>query len=159
MSGMYFDYVGLYSVTNLSSNQQLIMATLVQYNRPTLFNPLYARPVVNRFQNTHPNAPAANVQETETGFSLALATPGLKREDLTIKVENNVLIIGYQPEAAEANETFTRHEFGIKAFERSFKLPKTVDADQITAAYTDGILTVQLPKVAVKNEVKQISIA
>ena len=135
------------------------MATLVHYNRPAFFNPMYARPVINRFQNTRPNTPAANVQETETGFSLALATPGLKKEDLTIKVENNVLTISYQPEAADTNETFTRHEFGIKAFERGFQLPKTVDADAITATYTDGILTVQLPKKEVKNEVKAISIA
>lgn len=135
------------------------MATLVQYNRPTFFNPQYARPVVSRFYNNRPNVPAVNVQETETGFSLALATPGLKKEDLKISIDNNVLTIGYQPEATETKPTFTHHEFGVDAFERSFRLPKTVDASQITAAYADGILTVQLPKVEVKNEVKQISIA
>ena len=135
------------------------MATLVQYNRPTFFNPLYARPVVTRFQNNRPNVPAANVQENETGFALALATPGLKKEDLNIKVENTTLTISYQPEATEAKENFTRHEFGMSAFERSFQLPKTVDANAITAAYTDGILTVQLPKVEVKNDVKEISIS
>ncbi len=135
------------------------MATLVQYNRPAFFNPLHTRPVVNRFYNTRPNVPAANVQETETGLSLALATPGLKKEDLNIKVENNMLTISYQPEATETQETFTRREFGMNAFERSFQLPKTVDADAITAAYSDGILTVQLPKREVKNEVKEISIS
>lgn len=138
------------------------MATLVRYNSfPTFFNPLYTRPVVTRFQNSRPNVPAANVKETETGFTLALATPGLKKDDLKINVENNVLTIAYKPEATEEKETFTRHEFGVSAFERSFRLPKTVNADQITAAYNDGILTVQLPKIEVKEEklVKEITIA
>ena len=135
------------------------MATLVQYNRPAFFNPLHTRPVVNRFYNTRPNGPAANVQENETGFSLALATPGLKKEDFTIRLENTMLTISYQPEVTQTKEIFTRHEFGLNPFERSFQLPKTVDANAITAAYADGILTVQLPKVEVKNEVKEISIS
>ncbi|MBC7568971.1 MAG: Hsp20 family protein [Spirosoma sp.] len=135
------------------------MATLVQYNRPAFFSPLHTRPVVNRFYNTRPNGPAANVQETETGFSLALATPGLKKEDFTIRLENTMLTISYQPEATETKEIFTRQEFGVSPFERSFQLPKTVDANAITAAYADGILTVQLPKVEVKSEVKEISIS
>lgn len=135
------------------------MATLVQYNRPAFFNPLHTRPVVNRFYNTRPNVPAANVQETETGFSLALATPGLKKDDLNIKLENSMLMISYQPEATETQAAYTRHEFGTSGFERSFQLPKTVDANAITAAYIDGILTVQLPKKEVKHEVKQISIS
>ncbi len=135
------------------------MATLVPYNHPAFFSPLHTRPVVNRFYNTRPNVPAANVQETETGFTLALATPGLKKEDLNIRLEHAMLTISYQPEAQEANKTFSHHEFGIHAFERSFQLPKTVDANAITATYADGILTVQLPKREVKNEVKEITIS
>jgi len=138
------------------------MATLVRYNRtPSFFNPFYVRPAVTRFYNTRPNVPAANVKETETGFTLALATPGLKKEDLTINVENNILTIAYKPEATETAETFTHHEFGVNAFERGFRLPKSVNADQIAASYTDGILTVTLPKVDVKEEklVKEIAIA
>lgn len=145
------------------------MATLVRYNRtPSSFNPFYGartfgQPVINRYQNTTPNVPAANVKETETAFVLALAVPGLKKEDLKVNVENNILSIAYKPEAKtdETTEKFTRHEFGVNAFERTFRLPKTVNADQITAAYTDGILTVELPKIEVKEEklVKEIAVA
>ncbi|QIP16196.1 Hsp20/alpha crystallin family protein [Spirosoma aureum] len=140
------------------------MATLVRYNRiPTFFNPFYGRPVIDRYHNTSPNVPAVNVKEVETAFQLELAAPGLKKEDLKINVENNTLTIAYKPEA-KADETgpkFTRHEFGFNAFERSFRLPKTVNADEIKASYTDGILTVELPKIEVKEEkvVKEIAIA
>ncbi|WP_460973400.1 Hsp20/alpha crystallin family protein [Spirosoma migulaei] len=140
------------------------MATLVRYNNfPTFFNPFYGRPVINRYQNTSPNVPAVNVKETETAFVLDLAAPGLKKEDLKINVENNKLTIAYQSEVKneENTEKFTVQEFGFTSFERSFRLPKTVNADGIKAAYTDGILTVELPKIEIKEEklVKEIAVA
>ncbi|MBD2757821.1 Hsp20/alpha crystallin family protein [Spirosoma validum] len=140
------------------------MATLVRYNNiPTFFNPFYGRPVINRYQNTTPNVPAVNVKETETAFHLELAAPGLKKEDLKVNVANNMLTISYKSEekSEETTGKFTRQEFGFASFERSFKLPKTVNADEIKAAYADGILTIELPKVEVKEEkaVKEIAIA
>ncbi len=140
------------------------MATLVRYNNfPTFFNPFVNRPVINRYQNTTPNVPAVNVKETETAFHLELAAPGLKKEDLKVNVANNTLTIGYKSEekSEETAEKFTRQEFGFTSFERSFRLPKTVNAEAINAAYTDGILTVELPKVEVKEEkaFKEITIA
>lgn len=140
------------------------MATLVRYNNfPAFVNPFYGRSVINRYQNTNPNVPAVNVKETETAFVLDLAAPGLKKEDLKINVENNKLTIAYQSEvkSEETTEKFTVQEFGFTSFERSFRLPKTVNADAIKAAYTDGILTVELPKIEVKEEklVKEIAVA
>lgn len=142
------------------------MATLVRYN--PFFNPfygsrVYGRPVINRYVNANPNVPAVNVKETEAAFHLDVAAPGLKKEDLKINVNGNTLTIAYKSEvkAEETTEKFTRHEFGVNAFERSFRLPKNVNADAIKAAYTDGILTVELPKVVVKEEtlVKEIAVA
>ena len=140
------------------------MATLVRYNNfPTFFNPLFDRAVINRYQNTTPNVPAVNVKETETAFVIELAAPGLRKEDLKINVENNTLTIGYKSETKteEKADKYTRQEFGFSSFSRSFRLPKTVNADAINAAYSDGILTVELPKVEVKEEklVKEITVA
>ncbi len=140
------------------------MATLVRYNNfPTFFNPLFDRAVINRYQNTTPNVPAVNVKETETAFVIELAAPGLKKEDLKINVENNNLTIAYKSETKteETADKYTRQEFGFTSFSRNFRLPKTVNADAINAAYTDGILTVELPKVEVKEEklVKEITVA
>lgn len=140
------------------------MATLVRYNRtPLFFNPFVNRPVIDRYEKTTANVPAVNVKETETAYQLELAAPGLQKDVLTINLEGNVLTIAYKPEALAdgVKDQYTRHEFGVTAFERGFRLPKTVNADQITAAYTNGILIVELPKVDVKEEklVKEISIA
>ena len=140
------------------------MATLARYNQlPTFVNPFYGRPVINRYYNTTPNVPAVNVKETDTAFVLELAAPGIKKENLKINVEKNILTIGYQSEQKdeEATDKFTRQEFAFNSFERSFRLPKNVNADEIKAAYTDGILTVELPKFEAKEEklVKEITIA
>ena len=140
------------------------MATLVRYNNfPTFFNPFYTRPVVNRYYKTTPNVPAVNVKENETAFVLELAAPGLKKGDLKVNVANNNLTIAYKSEENNEGTTdkFTRQEFGFTSFERSFRLPKTVNADAIKAVYTDGILTVELPKIEVKEEntTKEIAIA
>lgn len=140
------------------------MATLVQYNRlPAFINPFYGSRVYSRPNAAKTNVPAVNVRETDADFQLELAAPGLKKEAIKLTVEATTLTIAYQPETAtdQMTETFTRHEFGINAFERGFRLPKHVNAEQITAAYTDGILTVTLPKVVVNEEkvVKQITVA
>ena len=142
------------------------MATLVRYNpfvNPFFGSRVYGRPVVNRFYNDNVNVPAVNVIETETAYQLELAAPGLKKEEVKVNVENNKLTIAYKNEqkAEETTDKYTRHEFGFSAFERSFRLPKNVNADQITATYTDGILTVELPKIKVKEEklVKEITVA
>lgn len=140
------------------------MATLARYNQlPTFFNPFYGRPVINRYYNPTPNVPAVNVKETDMAFVLELAAPGLKKEDLKINVEKNTLTIGYQSEQKneETTHKFTRQEFAFNSFERVFRLPKNVNADEIKAAYTDGILTVELPKIDAKEEtlVKEIVVA
>lgn len=145
------------------------MATLVHYNRlPAFVNPFYgsrpqSRPVVKQFSLARTNVPAVNVKETETAIELELAAPGLKKDLFKLNVEANKLTIAYQPETTDSQtaENFTRQEFGINAFERSFRLPKHVNIDQITAAYTDGILNVTLPKVVVNEQkvVKEITIA
>lgn len=145
------------------------MATLVHYNRfPAFVNPFYSartygRPAVDQGYTPKKNVPAVNVKDTQAAFQLELAAPGLSKEALKLTVEANLLSIAYQPEpvADQTAEAFTRQEFGVNAFERSFKLPKNVNVEQITAAYTDGILTVTLPKIVVNEEkvVKEITVA
>ncbi|WP_266368224.1 Hsp20/alpha crystallin family protein [Tellurirhabdus rosea] len=136
------------------------MATLVKYNRlPSLFDRLYTMPTVPQTRTT---APAVNIREDEKAYHLEVAAPGYKKEEFSINVLLNRLTISARQEEKkeEASGTFTRREFGFSSFERSFQLPKHVNSDEIQATYTDGILTVTVPKVEVKQpEAKQIAIA
>ncbi|GAB4493252.1 MAG: Hsp20/alpha crystallin family protein [Saprospiraceae bacterium] len=97
--------------------------------------------------------PAVNVVETDEAFKIELAAPGFDKQDFKVNVENDYLIVMANRETKneEQNERYTRREFSVTSFKRSFKLPETVNHDAIAAVYDKGILTVTLGK---KEEAK-----
>ena len=98
------------------------------------------------------NRPAANVSENNDGFTVELATPGLAKEALIIKVDNDILSISAEKETTE--DTKVRNStFDYSNFKRTFQLPDTVDAAGISASYENGILSVFIPK---KEEAKPL---
>ena len=132
------------------------MRTLVRTNAafPTIFGH-----VMNEFfspaaLNQH-GVPAVNIIETENGFRLEVAAPGLSKDDFKLHLENNVLTISATKEQKneETNEKFTRKEFSFGSFQRSFTLPNSVQSENIQAAYADGVLKVEIPK---KEEAKPL---
>jgi HSP20 family protein len=143
------------------------MRTLVQYNQlPAFFDRLVASEFNRQFstpaKTVNSVVPAANIKEDETAYHIELAAPGLKKEDFAINLTNNQLTISAKQEEVkeEKAENFTRKEFSYNSFERSFRLPKNVNNEQIQAAYTDGILKIDLPKVEKPViEPKQIAVA
>jgi HSP20 family protein len=98
-------------------------------------------------------APAVNIIESENGFDIELAVPGMKKEDFKINVDKNLLTVSAEvkKEEAEKGKTYSKKEFGFSSFSRSFTLPETVDQNNIEAAYTDGILKLTVAK---KEEAK-----
>jgi len=93
------------------------------------------------------NEPATNVIEKENAFEIALAVPGMAKDDFNIKLEKQVLTISAEknPEQPEGAKLLTR-EFTYGHFSKSFILPETIKVEDITASYVDGILTITLPK-------------
>ena len=92
--------------------------------------------------------PAVDAYETEQHeLVLKAELAGVKREDIDLKVENNVLTIrGERTRDVEVKqEAYHRVERTHGAFARSFTLPNTVSADGIKAEFKDGVLTVTLP--------------
>ena len=93
--------------------------------------------------------PAVDIYETD-GHEVVIKAelPEMKREDISVTFENNVLTLkGERKMAAEvANDRFQRLERFYGTFSRSLTLPSTVDAGHITAIYKDGVLTVRLPQ-------------
>ncbi len=101
------------------------------------------------------NQPAVNVVETEDSFKLELAAPGFDKQNFSVNVENDYLTVTASRETnnEEKNERYTRREFSVTSFKRSFKLPKTVNQEVIAAVYENGILNVTLGK---KEEAKPL---
>jgi HSP20 family protein len=92
--------------------------------------------------------PAVDIFETEKdGLILKAELPDMKREDISVVVENNTLTLKGERkfDSAAKKEQFHRVERAYGTFSRSFSLPQTVDATKIAAEYKNGVLTVTLP--------------
>lgn len=107
--------------------------------------------------------PAVNIKETDKLYQLDMALPGVKKEHIQIDVENDSITIS--AESSENSETkkegkVTRREFNYSSFKRTFTLPEDTVQENISAKYTDGILSVEFPKADLKKEepVKKIAI-
>ena len=100
--------------------------------------------------------PAANVREDEKNYTIELALPGFSKDEISISFEDELLTVtaGHQPKEEVKGPKYTWNEFGYKSkYERSFQLPETVDANNIAAAFENGILLVTLPKKEVQPSV------
>lgn len=99
--------------------------------------------------NSLMRAPETDVIETEREIRVVCEMPGLRRENIELDVENNVLTIrGEKREERTEGEKGRWHlaERRYGTFTRSFVLPRDVDADNIQAGFQDGVLTVSIPK-------------
>jgi len=94
--------------------------------------------------------PRANIQETDKEYILSCALPGIKKEDVGIKVENGVLTISgeHREEKEEKGKNWLRQEISCGSFHRSFLLPVGTHPEEVKAVHKDGVLTVTLPKPA-----------
>ncbi len=101
------------------------------------------------------NGGLSNISENENEYLVEISAPGLKKEDIKIELENDVLKISssVKDKKEEKNESYYRREFYKSSFERSFAIPKGVNKDQISATMNDGILIVEIPKA--KEEKKE----
>ena len=93
--------------------------------------------------------PPVDIYETEDReFVIKAELPDMKREDIHLTFENNVLTLRGERkfEQESRRENFHRIERSYGNFSRSFTLPNTVDAARISATYKDGVLTVRLPQ-------------
>ena len=94
-------------------------------------------------------APDTDVIETEREIRVVTEMPGLKRKNIEVDVENNVLTFrGEKREERTEGEAGRFHlaERRYGTFTRSFILPRDVDPEQIQADFQDGVLTVAIPK-------------
>jgi HSP20 family protein len=100
----------------------------------------------------------ANVIETDGEWSVQVCIPGVKKENVEIKIEGGMLSISYKEESSsESSEArYLSREFFSHSFSRRWRMPQQVNSDEISAAYADGILTVTVPKI--EQNIKKIEV-
>jgi HSP20 family protein len=98
-----------------------------------------------------------NIRETDKTYELEVMAPGLKKSDFKVSVDGKQLSISFEQndEKKEGDEKtgYIRQEYRHRSFSRTFTLDDTVDANKISADYTDGVLHLCVPK---KEEAQRI---
>lgn len=125
----------------------------------TAFNDFFETDWMPRTAST---APAVNVKESEKAFTMEVAAPGLKKEyckvninnegNLVVKIEHKAEHEDKQPEAEQFH--YVRREFSYTNYEQTYILPDEVDKEAISAKVEDGILSIELPKLAPEPQKK-----
>ena len=102
-------------------------------------------------------SPPVDIYETSSNVVLKAEIPGMRQEDIEIKIEDDALVLkGVRKlEKVTENETYHRIERSYGTFVRTFTLPNSVDQDKVTATYDSGIFKIVMPK---KREEKPKSI-
>ena len=93
--------------------------------------------------------PPVDIYESDAHeFVIKAELPEIRREDISVTFENNVLTLHGERKAEvdASDEAFHRRERQYGTFTRSFTLPPTVDPDHIQASCKDGVLTIRVPQ-------------
>ncbi len=128
---------------------------------PDIFNDFFDTEWMPKAKAT---APAINVTEDEKKYTVEVAAPGMCKEDFDIQInENNDLVIKMEKktssetgnkEEEKCNCRYLRREFSYTKFQQTLILPEDVDKEMINAKVENGVLTIDLPKIVIKEEPK-----
>ena len=137
----------------------------------TRYNPFYevrsfSPSIVDRVfgeQKEHKGAdfrPLVSMRENDEAYFVDIDVPGVKKEDISIDVKDNVLTISGERSFKEEvkEEDFYKVETSYGSFSRSFTLPEKVDIDKIEARHEDGVLEVSIAKLPEVQTTKKITI-
>ena len=120
-------------------------------HRVSVYDPFRAFDELERsfFGNTAHTVSAFRTDVTDTGdaYKLEAELPGFKKDDIKIDIENDCLTISAERKAENEDKkhNFVKRERFYGSFSRSFDV-SGINVDGIEAAYTDGVLTLNLPK-------------
>jgi len=112
------------------------------------FNRLFDLPREENNDSLGAWSPAVDIYDKGAEVVIHAEIPGMKIDDIDVRVENNILTIRGKKERKEEvkEDGYFRTERSYGTFSRSFSLPSTVNAAEIVAEYKEGILTLSLPK-------------
>ena len=99
-------------------------------------------------------APAVNVKESATAYTMEVAAPGLKKDMVKMNIDKD-------EKKEEKEEHYLRREFSYSSYSQSYALPEDANQEKISAEVSDGVLKIEIPKIAKeekKDDVKHIEV-
>jgi HSP20 family protein len=102
-----------------------------------------------------------DVTENDKGYTVKADIPGVKKEDINVRVEGNMVQIDAESKSEKETrgngDKVLRSERHYGSISRSFSLAQDIDSGHVEAKYADGVLTLELPK-AVPADTRRITI-
>ncbi len=124
----------------------MLIPTLFSEN---LYDDFFNAPFEHRYTHSDNKLLKTNVKETDAGFELEFAVPGVKKENIQAELKDGYLTIScsYDNETQPGeNEKYIRKEHSYGSASRSFYVGDNLTKEDIKAKYEDGILKVSVPK-------------
>lgn len=104
--------------------------------------------------------PMSDFYESNGKLIAEIEMPGLKKQDIKVNINDNVLEISaeknQETKSEDKKKGFFRLERNYSGYCRNFRLPKNVDEKNINAEYKDGILKVTIPKTKMTEQKKKL---
>ena len=128
---------------------------------PDIFNDFFDN---NWMERANATAPAINVLENENSYDIEVAAPGMTKEDFNISLnDDGDLVINMEKKEEKKEENgkdekkhghYLRREFSYSKFQQTMILPDDAEKEKINASMVNGVLKVNIPKVA-RQEIPQ----
>ena len=140
-------------------SRELLRDSVIPSQMMNLFDNFF-NDSVGKFERNVFFTPRVDLVETEKQFEIHVSLPGLKKEEVKIDMDADMLTISGERKFNNENKEDKFHlvENFYGSFSRSFTLPENVDKTNINAELANGILTLQLPKTEVKEHKTSIKI-
>lgn len=109
-------------------------------------------------EHRNSSAPAVNIIDTESGYKVEVAAPGMTRDDFKVHLDaDNELVISLEKKSEQKEEnkenkeckckgTYLRREFSYTQFQQRLLLPDNIERDKITAKVEHGVMVIDIPK-------------
>lgn len=128
-----------------------------QMNR--LFDDMFNQEGDNGFYGRSGMAvPAMDIHQTDTEVQVTAELPGVKEDDIDIVIEDGILSLRGEKKSSRTDKDGGYRERNYGSFERHISLPNNVDEENCSADFSDGILTITLPKSEEKQRGRRISL-
>jgi len=121
---------------------------LLRFDFPKTFDDLLEDTVSSNYDSPRTSVPAMDITEHENEFVAIVELPGVKKEDVKITFEKDVLTVEgvRKPYEIPQDARVLLNEMRVREFSRSIRVPVEIDANGISAELENGILKVVLPK-------------
>jgi HSP20 family protein len=120
----------------------------LQRERDELYNALagYRKPNLEAPWRQARLFPLLNLKQVEHSYVITAEVPGMKTDDLEIKIEGDTLTLKGERKPHDLTEgaSYHRRERATGTFQRSLTLPTKIDSEKVKATYKDGVLTITL---------------